>query len=249
MMMNSKTVLITGASRGIGREIALHFAKEGYYTAINYPFEAEKENAMHTLSEVQSLGAQGSIYEADVSDLNAVENMVKNIKMDVETIDVLIANAGITSDKLIMRMTPEDWDRVIRINLTGAFNCTKAVTKEMMRTKKGRIVYISSVIGIIGNAGQANYAASKGGMIALCKSVAKEFGSRNITANCVAPGYIMTEMTQNLPQEATDHFMSRVSLKRFGTMEDIANAAMFLSSDQASYVTGQVLVVDGGLTL
>jgi len=248
-MINKKSVLITGASRGIGREIALHFAKEGYYTAINYPFEAEKENALQTLSEVQSLGAHGNIYEADVSDLTAVENMVKNLKDDVGTIDVLIANAGITSDKLIMRMTPEDWDRVIHINLTGAFNCTKAVTKEMMRAKQGRIVYISSVIGIIGNAGQANYAASKGGMIALCKSVAKEFGSRNITANCVAPGYIMTEMTQNLPKEATDQFMSRVSLKRFGTMEDIANAVLFLSSDQASYITGQVLVVDGGLTL
>ncbi|HPJ12821.1 MAG TPA: 3-oxoacyl-[acyl-carrier-protein] reductase [Caldisericia bacterium] len=248
-MINKKSVLITGASRGIGREIALHFAKEGYYTAINYPFKAEKENALQTLSEVQSLGAQGNIYEADVSDLTAVENMVKNLKDDVGTIDVLIANAGITSDKLIMRMTPEDWDRVIHINLTGAFNCTKAVTKEMMRAKQGRIVYISSVIGIIGNAGQANYAASKGGMIALCKSVAKEFGSRNITANCVAPGYIMTEMTQNLPKEATDQFMSRVSLKRFGTMEDIANAVLFLSSDQASYITGQVLVVDGGLTL
>lgn len=248
-MINKKSVLITGASRGIGREIALHFAKEGYYTAINYPFEAEKENALQTLSEVQSLGAQGNIYEADVSDLTAVENMVKNLKDDVGTIDVLIANAGITSDKLIMRMTSEDWDRVIHINLTGAFNCTKAVTKEMMRAKQGRIVYISSVIGIIGNAGQANYAASKGGMIALCKSVAKEFGSRNITANCVAPGYIMTEMTQNLPKEATDQFMSRVSLKRFGTMEDIANAVLFLSSDQASYITGQVLVVDGGLTL
>jgi len=248
-MINKKSVLITGASRGIGREIALHFAKEGYYTAINYPFEAEKENALQTLSEVQSLGAQGNIYEADVSDLTAVENMVKNLKDDVGTIDVLIANAGITSDKLIMRMTPEDWDRVIHINLTGAFNCTKAVTKEMMRAKQGRIVYISSVIGIIGNAGQANYAASKGGMIALCKSVAKEFGSRNITANCVAPGYIMTEMTQNLPKEATDQFMSRVSLKRFGTMEDIANAVLFLSSDQASYITGQVLIVDGGLTL
>ncbi len=248
-MINTKSALITGASRGIGREIALHFAKEGYYTAINYPFEAEKENALQTLSEVQSLGAQGNIYEADVSDLTAVENMVKNLKNDIGTIDVLIANAGITSDKLIMRMTPEDWDRVIHINLTGAFNCTKAVTKEMMRAKQGRIVYISSVIGIIGNAGQANYAASKGGMIALCKSVAKEFGSRNITANCVAPGYIMTEMTQNLPKEATDQFMSRVSLKRFGTMKDIANAVLFLSSDQASYITGQVLVVDGGLTL
>ncbi len=248
-MINTKSALITGASRGIGREIALHFAKEGYYTAINYPFEAEKENALQTLSEVQSLGAQGNIYEADVSDLSAVENMVKNLKNDIGTIDVLIANAGITSDKLIMRMTPEDWDRVIHINLTGAFNCTKAVTKEMMRAKQGRIVYISSVIGIIGNAGQANYAASKGGMIALCKSVAKEFGSRNITANCVAPGYIMTEMTQNLPKEATDQFMSRVSLKRFGTMKDIANAVLFLSSDQASYITGQVLVVDGGLTL
>lgn len=248
-MINTKSVLITGASRGIGRDIALHFAKEGYYTAINYPFEVEKENALKTLQEVQSLGAQGNIYEADVSDLTAVENMVKNLKNDVGTIDVLIANAGITNDKLIMRMTPEDWDRVIRINLTGAFNCTKAVTKEMMRAKQGRIVYISSVIGIIGNAGQANYAASKGGMIALCKSVAKEFGSRNITANCVAPGYIMTEMTQNLPKEATEQFMSRVSLKRFGTMEDIANAVLFLSSDQASYITGQVLVVDGGLTL
>jgi 3-oxoacyl-[acyl-carrier protein] reductase len=244
-----KSVLITGASRGIGQQIAYQFAKQGSFVAINYPFESEKENALHTLHEVQKLGSQGNIYEADVSNLAAVEDMVKQMKSDIGTIDVLVANAGITKDKLIMRMTPQDWEQVLHINLSGAFHCTKAVTKEMMREKKGRIVYISSVIGMIGNAGQANYAASKGGMIALCKSVAKEFGSRNITANCVAPGYIMTDMTQNLPKEATDQFMSRVSIQRYGTMEDVANAVLFLSSDQAAYITGQVLVVDGGLTL
>ncbi|MDD4028098.1 MAG: 3-oxoacyl-[acyl-carrier-protein] reductase [Caldisericia bacterium] len=248
-MAVTKSVLITGASRGIGQQIAVQFAKQGAFIAINYPFESEKENAMQTLHEVQNRGSQGQIYEADVSNLAAVEDMVKKVKMDAGSIDVLVANAGITKDKLIMRMTSEDWNQVLQINLTGAFHCTKAVTKEMMQAKKGRIVYISSVIGMIGNAGQANYAASKGGMIALCKSVAKEFGSRNITANCVAPGYILTEMTQNLPKEATDQFMSRVSIKRFGTMEDIAHAVLFLSSDQAAYITGQVLVVDGGLTL
>ncbi len=247
--MDTKNILITGASRGIGKEIALHFAKTGANVAINYPFDAEKENAQKVADEASAMNVQARIYEADVSDLNQVQKMVDDVVHDFGSVDVLVANAGITKDKLIMRMSPEDWNQVINVNLTGAFLCTKAVTKTMMRAKKGAIIYISSIIGLMGNAGQANYAASKGGMISLCKSVAKEFGSRNITANCVAPGYISTEMTENLPQNAKDQFMSRVSLKRFGTIEDIANAVLFLASDQASYITGQVLVVDGGLSL
>lgn len=247
--MSNLSVLITGASQGIGKQIALKYAQQGATVSINYPFESEKENAQSVATEVEKLGGKGYIYEADVSDFSQVKKMTDDIISDIGKIDVLIANAGITKDKLIMRMSPEDWNSVINVNLTGSFNCTKAVTKHMMKARYGRIVYISSVVGIMGNAGQANYSASKGGIIALCKSVAKEFGARNITSNCIAPGYIETEMTRNLSEDVNKEFLSRVSLKCFGKAEDIANAALFLSSDQASYITGHVLVVDGGLSL
>lgn len=246
---SGKTVVITGAGRGIGREIALAFANKGAWIIANYPNQEEEANAIETVELVKKLGANAIKYQADVRSPIEIDQMVTEIIQKSGKIDVLINNAGVTKDNLVLKMTEDDWKFVMDVNLNGVFNSTKRIVKEMMQKRYGRIVCISSVMGISGNAGQSNYAASKAGIIAFTKSIAKEFGSRNITANCIAPGYIETKMTETLPEDFKKAFISKVVIKRYGQARDIANAALFLSSDMAEYITGQVLVVDGGLIL
>jgi 3-oxoacyl-[acyl-carrier protein] reductase len=246
---SGKNILVTGAQRGIGKAIVLGFAASGGNVLINYPVEAEKTAALETAEMVKSLGGNALIFEADVCDAGSVDAMVAFMKAEWGTIDVLVNNAGITRDKLVIKMSEEDWQKVMDINLGGTFRCTRSVLREMMSKRYGRIINISSVMGIQGNAGQSNYAASKGGIIAFTKSIAKEFGARNITVNCVAPGYISTAMTTVLPDVLRTSFLDRVLIKREGLPEDIMQAVLFLASDQAGYITGQVIVVDGGLTL
>lgn len=246
---SGKTVLVTGAGRGIGRELALAFASRGASVMINYPNPAEKEDALSCAQEISSKNAKALLFEADVRSSADVDKMVQMMILEWGKVDILVNNAGVTKDNLLLKMTEEEWKLVLDINLNGAFNCTKRVVKEMMAKRFGRIISLSSVMGIVGNAGQANYAASKAGIIALMKSVAKEFGSRNITANTIAPGFIETLMTASLTDEVKKTFLNKVLIKRYGTATDIANTALFLASDLASYMTGQVLVVDGGLIL
>jgi len=242
-----KVALVTGASRGIGREIAIAIAKAGADVAINYPFEAEFENAKETLHQIEVLGRKGLIVEADVSNLASCEEMVKKVSLAFGRLEILVNNAGITADNLLLRMKESDWDKVLSINLKGTFNCTKAALRTLMDTK-GKIINISSVIGIMGNVGQANYAASKAGIIAFTKSVAKEMGSRGITCNAIAPGFIETPMTQALPEQVRAEYLSRIPLKKFGTPEDVANAVLFLASSLGNYINGAVIIVDGGLS-
>lgn len=244
-----KNVLITGAQRGIGKEIALGFARSGANVLVNYPFEAERSAAEDTVEQIQAEGVSALMVQADVRSGEEIDQMVETMIKSWGSIDILINNAGITKDKLLIKMSDEEWQSVIDINLGGTFRCSRRVSKEMMSKRYGRIVNISSVMGLQGNAGQSNYAASKGGIISFTKSMAKEFGARNITVNCVAPGYISTAMTTVLPDAVRQSFIQRVLIKREGSPEDIMNAVLFLASDQASYITGQVIVVDGGLTL
>ena len=246
---NGKNVLITGAQRGIGKEIALGFARSGANVLVNYPFEAERSAAEDTVEQIQAEGVSALMVQADVRSGEEVDQMVETMIKSWGSIDILINNAGITKDKLLIKMSDEEWQSVIDINLGGTFRCSRRVSKEMMSKRYGRIVNISSVMGLQGNAGQSNYAASKGGIISFTKSMAIEFGARNITVNCVAPGYISTAMTTVLPDAIRQSFIQRVLIKREGSPEDIMNAVLFLASDQASYITGQVIVVDGGLTL
>jgi len=246
---SGKTVLVTGGERGIGKRICLDFALHGANIIINYPYMEELNEAEKTLIEINNIGSKAIILRADIRNVSEIDEMVLQAIEEFGKIDILVNNAGITKDNLLIKMSLEDWQQVIDINLTGTFNCTKRVVKEMMKNKYGRIVNISSIMGLIGNAGQANYAASKAGIIAFTKSVAKEFGSRNITANVVAPGYVRSSMTDSLPENIKKAFIDKVIIKRFGEAEDISNAILFLASDRANYITGQVLVVDGGLTL
>lgn len=246
-LLDNKVVLITGASRGIGKAIAQHLAGQGAHIAFTYLSSVEKGKALET--ELSAAGTIVKGYQSDASDFNAADELVTNVVADFGRIDVLINNAGITRDTLLMRMTEEHWDDVMRINLKSAFNLVKAVTKPMMRARSGSIINITSVVGIMGNAGQANYAASKAGMIGFTKSVAKELGSRNIRCNAIAPGFIETEMTGELNEDKLKEWLSGIPLKRAGQGEDIANACAYLGSDMAAYVTGQVLVVDGGMLM
>jgi len=247
--LSGKNVLITGSQRGIGQAIALGFAKAGANVLVNYPFESEKTAAEETSDLLKSFGVSSMIYQADISKQKEVDQMIEDMLSQWGSIDILVNNAGITRDKLLIKMDDEDWQKVLDINLTGTFRCCRAVSKVMMSKRYGRIINISSVMGLQGNAGQTNYSASKGGIIAFSKAMAKEFGARNITVNCVAPGYISTAMTQVLPETVRQNFINRVLIKREGSPDDIMHAVLFLASDQASYITGQVIVVDGGLTL
>lgn len=246
-LLENKVVLITGASRGIGKAIAQNLAAQGAHIAFTFLSSIEKGKALE--AELSAAGTTVKGYQSDASDFNAADELVTKVVADFGKIDVLINNAGITRDTLIMRMTEEHWDDVMRINLKSAFNLVKAVTKPMMRARAGSIINITSVVGIMGNAGQANYAASKAGMIGFTKSVAKELGSRNIRCNAIAPGFIETEMTGELNEDKLKEWMSGIPLKRAGSGEDIANACAYLGSDMAAYVTGQVLVVDGGMLM
>lgn len=243
--MENRVALVTGAGRGIGAKIALTLAAEK--TDIAVVDYSEESAAKDTMDALAALGVKAKYYRCDVSDFNATKAVVDEVVKDFGKIDILVNNAGVTADKLLMRMDEKDWDRVLGINLKGCFNMIKHVTPYMMRKRFGRIVSISSVVGMMGNAGQANYAASKAGVIGLTKSVAKEFGSRNITANAVAPGFVKTAMTDALTEEQKQAMYKLIPLGSLGETEDIANAVKFLASDDARYITGVVLKVDGGM--
>lgn len=245
--MSNPVVLITGASNGIGKQLALSFAQNGYDVVINY---ASSESAAKTVAQqCESFGAKTLVIGCDVSKYDAVGLMVNQVIETFGKIDVLINNSGITKDGLLLRMKESDFDEVIAVNLKGTFNTTQQVSKHMLRAKSGRIINMASVIGILGNAGQANYAASKGGIIAFTKSVARELASRGITVNAIAPGFIQTKMTDVLSEDVKTSILKQIPLARFGQPEDIAACALFLASDKASYISGQVIHVDGGMAM
>lgn len=244
-LLEGKTAIITGASRGIGKAIALVFAKQGCNIAFTDLFY--DDNAIALENELRALGVKAKGYASDASSFVNSEETVNEILKEFPVIDVLVNNAGITKDNLLLRMTEQDWDAVITINLKSVFNLTKAVQKAMLKQRFGSIINMSSVVGVAGNAGQANYSASKAGIIGFTKSVALELGSRNIRCNAIAPGFIETEMTHKLPAEAREMWLKDIPSKRPGTPEEVANAALFLASDLSEYVTGQVLNVCGGM--
>jgi 3-oxoacyl-[acyl-carrier protein] reductase len=244
-LLENKVALVTGASRGIGRAIAIRFAQEGAQVAFTYLSSVEKGQALE--AELAALGIKAKGYRSDASDYQQAEDLMNQVVADFGKIDVLVNNAGITKDGLLMRMTEEQWDTVIQVNLKSVFNLSKAATKPMMKAKSGSIINLTSVVGLRGNAGQANYAASKAGIIGFTKSVALELGSRNIRSNAVAPGFIETEMTGELNEAATEEWKKSIPLKRGGQAEEVADACVFLGSDMSRYITGQVLQVDGGM--
>ena len=243
--LENRIALVTGASRGLGRAVAVKLASCGASMALNYLSSDEEANKV--IKEIESLGGRAMLCKADVSDSRSVRDMTRQIVKQWGKIDILVNNAGIVRDALLLRMPDEVWDEVINTNLRGAYLCAKYALRSMMDQGWGRIINIASLAGIVGNAGQANYSAAKGGMIALTKSMAREAGPRNITVNAIAPGFIVTEMTDKLPQETKDAILARIPLGRFGMTEDIAELASFLASEQAGYITAQVICVDGGV--
>lgn len=244
-LLQGKTALITGASKGIGKGIAEVFAAQGANVAFTYLSSVEAAEAFE--KELSASGVKVKGYKSDASEYAAAEELIKNVLDDFGSIDVVINNAGVTRDNLLMRMSEEDFDKVIQINLKSVFNLTKAVQRSMLKQRSGSIINISSVVGVKGNAGQSNYAASKAGIIGFTKSIALELGSRNIRCNAIAPGFIETEMTGKLDEKTVQGWRDAIPLKRGGTPEDVANACLFLASDLSAYVTGQVLNVDGGM--
>ncbi len=246
-LLAGKTAIVTGAARGIGKALALRFAAEGANVA--FTDLVIDDNAKQTEDELLALGVKAKGYASNAADFAQTEEVVKKIKEDFGTIDILVNNAGITKDGLMMRMSEAQWDAVIAVNLKSAFNFIHAVLPIMMRQRNGSIINMASVVGVHGNAGQANYAASKAGLIALAKSIAQEVGSRGIRANAIAPGFIETAMTAALPEEVRAEWCKKIPLRRGGQVEDIANVALFLASDMSSYVTGQVIQVDGGMNM
>lgn len=247
MILNSKVAIVTGASRGIGREIALTLAESGADVVINY--NGNKERAEQVASEVEKLGRKALVIQADVSSSEEVEKLISSTVDYFGKIDILINNAGITRDNLIIRMKEEDWDKVIDTNLKSVFLLSKSVSRLMMKQKSGKIINISSVVGILGNAGQANYVAAKSGVIGLTKSLARELAPRGINVNAIAPGYIETDMTDELNEEIKAKISEQIPLMKIGKPKDIANAAKFLVSDDAAYMTGQIIHVDGGMAM
>ena len=241
----NKIVLVTGAGRGIGASIAKRFASEGAEVIVNY--SGNDEAAQKTVDEITAIGGQAQKYKCSVNDSESVKDMIDEIIKEFGRIDILVNNAGITKDGLMLRMTDEDFDRVIDVNLKGTFNCTKYVSKYMLKQKSGKIINISSVVGLSGNAGQVNYSASKAGIIGITKSAAKELSSRGITVNAVAPGYVDTDMTKVLSDNIRNEILKNIPLQRMGNVEDISNCVAFLASEDASYITGQVISVDGGM--
>lgn len=244
-LLTDKVALITGGSRGIGAAIALRFAEEGAAVAFTYRSSAEQAKAIE--AELQAKGVKAKGYQSDAGSFEQSEALVKSVLEDFGKIDVLINNAGITRDNLMLRMTEDQWDAVIATNLKSIFNLTKQVVRPMMKNRGGSIINISSIVGVTGNAGQANYAASKAGIIGFSKSVAKEMGSRNLRCNVIAPGFIETDMTDELDEKTKADYLTNIPLKRLGRGDEVANACVFLASDLSSYVTGQVLSVCGGL--
>ena len=247
MLLDGKVALVTGASRGIGRAIALRLAGAGAKIAINYAGSTAKAEAVK--AEIEQNGGEAILVQADVSDSASVDAMVAKVVENFGQIDILVNNAGITRDGLMMRMKDEDFDAVIDTNLKGVFYCTKAVSKLMIKKRSGRIVNMASVVGLMGNAGQTNYAAAKAGVVGFSKSAAKELASRGITVNMVAPGFIATDMTAAMTDKAKEMTLQGIPLKRMGEAEDVANAVLFLVSDNASYITGQTINVDGGMVM
>ncbi len=246
-MLEGKVAVVTGASRGIGRAIALKLASLGAAVVVNY--NGSREKAEKVKQEIEDNGGNASIYQCNVSDYEACQNMIQSIIEEYGRIDILINNAGITRDGLLMKMSEADFDQVIDTNLKGAFNTTRFVTRQMLRQKSGRIINMASVVGVTGNAGQVNYAASKAGIIGLTKATAREVASRGITVNAIAPGFIETDMTDVLPDKVKEASVSQIPLGKFGKPEQVAAAVAFLSSDDAGYITGQVLNVDGGMVM
>mgnify|MGYP000790534344 CR=1 FL=1 len=247
MSLNGKTALVTGASRGIGRAIALRLAEDGANVAVIYAGSADKAEAV--VNEITALGVNAKAYRCNVADSAAVNETVKAVTNDLGKIDILVNNAGVTRDNLILRLSEEDFDTVLNANLKGAFLCCKEAARRMVRQRYGRIVNLSSVVGLRGNAGQTNYSASKAGLIGLTKSLAKELASRNVTVNAVAPGFIATDMTAALPEAVRTEMCKTIPEGRVGQPEDVANAVAFFAAEQSSYLTGQVLCVDGGMAM
>ncbi len=244
-LLDGKMALITGGSRGIGEAIVRKFIDQG--AAVAFTYRSSSEKADKIVAELSAAGAKIKAYQSDAADFAQAEELIKSVLSDFEKIDILINNAGITQDNLIMRMSEEQWDNVININLKSVFNLTKHVVRHMMRNRAGSIINMSSVVGVFGNAGQANYAASKAGIIGFTKSIAKEVGSRNIRCNAIAPGFIATDMTQELDEKTKDTFLSGIPLKRLGQGDEVANTCLFLGSDLGSYISGQTISVCGGL--
>ncbi len=247
MDLNNKVALVTGASRGIGKEIALELARKGANVGISYVSNPEKANEV--IEEISSYGVKAVAVKANVSKEEEVLEMIKTIEEELGTIDILVNNAGVTKDNLIIRMKEDDWDEVMNVNLKGTFLCTKAVSRAMMKKKYGKIINISSVVGVMGNAGQGNYSASKAGVIGFTKSMAKELASRGIRVNAIAPGFIQTDMTDVLKDEVKTAMLNAIPLNCFGNPKDIANLVVFLASDNSDYITGQVINVDGGMIM
>lgn len=247
MLLSGQVALVTGASRGIGREIALAMAGKGARVAINYNTNAGA--AQEVVEQIIAAGGEAMAWQADVSKTEQAQALVEKVLESWGRLDILVNNAGITRDTLLMRMSEEDWDRVLEVNLKGYFNCCKAVVRTMARARQGRIINISSVVGIRGNAGQVNYSAAKAGVIGLTKSLAREVGSRNITVNVVAPGFIDTDMTKVLPDEIKEQMQKSIPLARLGDAADVAGLTVFLAGPEASYITGQVIAVDGGMSM
>ncbi len=246
-MLENKIALVTGASRGIGRQIAISLAAEGAFVIVNY--NGSKDRAEQVVKEITENGGKAAAVCCNVADNDACEEMIKNLITEYGRVDILVNNAGITRDNLLMKMSEQEFDDVINTNLKGAFHTIRHLSRYFLKQRSGRIINISSVSGITGNAGQANYSASKAGVIGLTKSVARELASRGITANAVAPGMVDTEMTEVLSDSIKEQMLAQIPLRRIGNPQDIADAVVFLASDKASYITGQVLTVDGGMTM
>ena len=246
MRLKDKVALITGGARGIGQAIAMTFAREGADIVVA---DVNLEIAQKTALEIEGLGRKALALEMDVTSYEKVEEGINKILDKMGKVDILVNNAGITKDNLVLRMSQAEWDAVINVNLKGTFNCIKAVSRPMVKQRSGRIISIASIIGLMGNPGQANYAASKAGIIALTKTIAKELASRNINANAVAPGFIQTEMTAKLPEDIKKKMLEAIPLAKLGTPQDVANLCLFLASDESSYITGQTITIDGGMVM
>ncbi|HEY4622544.1 MAG TPA: 3-oxoacyl-[acyl-carrier-protein] reductase [Solibacillus sp.] len=247
MGLTGKCAIVTGASRGIGRAIALELASQGARVVVNYSGSVEKANQV--VEEIQANGGEAIAVQADVANGESVQQLMQTALETYGSIDILVNNAGITRDNLLMRMKDDEWDDVINTNLKGVFLCTKAVTRQMMKQRAGRIINISSIVGVAGNPGQANYVAAKAGVIGLTKTTAQELASRNILVNAIAPGFITTEMTDGLPEDLKQAMLKQIPLAKLGQPEDIAKAVTFFASDSANYITGQTLQIDGGMVM